>query len=57
MTAASFLQLQNQLVYLFVAVAVIVEAIRRPRRTVFDTVFFFVALAAPARTDSPSPTA
>ncbi|MDP9274685.1 MAG: PAS domain S-box protein [Chloroflexota bacterium] len=45
MTAAAFLQILNQLLYLAVAVAVIVEAARRPRRTSIDTALFFTALA------------
>jgi PAS domain S-box-containing protein len=44
-TAAAFLQILNELVYLFVAAAVIVEAVRRPRRTAIDTALFFGALA------------
>jgi len=43
-TAAAFLQLLNQLVYLVVTTAVLVEAIKRPRRTSIDTAFFSVAL-------------
>ena len=45
MTAAAFLQILNELVYLVVAVAVIVEAIKRPRRTSIDTALFFIALS------------
>ena len=44
MTAAALLQVLNQLVYLVVTTAVLVEAIKRPRRTSIDTAFFFVAL-------------
>src|SRR4029077_21124424 len=44
-TAAAFLQVLNQLVYLAVAIAVIVEAGRRPRRTSIYTALFFTALA------------
>ena len=45
MTAAAFLQLLNQLVYLAVTVAVVVQTIKRPRRTSIDTALFFAALA------------
>src|SRR5512133_2054276 len=45
MTAAAFFQIVNQLVYLAVAIAVIVEAARRPRRTSIDTALFFATLA------------
>ncbi len=45
MTAAAFLQIVNQLVYLAVTVAVIVEATKRLRRTSIDTALFFTALA------------
>jgi PAS domain S-box-containing protein len=44
-TAAAFLQIINQVVYLAVTVAVIVEATKRPRRTSIDTALFFTALA------------
>src|SRR2546429_600077 len=44
MTAAAFLQIVNELVYLVVTAAVVVEAIRRPRRTSIDTALFFIAL-------------
>ncbi len=45
MTAAAFLQVVNQLVYLALTVAVIVEATKRLRRTSIDTALFFTALA------------
>jgi len=44
-TAAAFLQVLNALVYLAVALAVIAEAIKRPRRTSIDTALFFTAIA------------
>jgi PAS domain S-box-containing protein len=44
-TAAALLQIVNQLVYLAVTIAVIVEAAKRPRRTSIDTALFFAALA------------
>jgi PAS domain S-box-containing protein len=44
-TADAFFQIVNQLVYLAVAIAVIVEAAKRPRRTSIDTALFFATLA------------
>jgi PAS domain S-box-containing protein len=45
MSAAALLQLLNEVVYLLVAVGVVAEAARRPRRTAIDTALFFCALA------------
>ena len=45
MTAAAFVQLLNQILYLAVTVAVVVQTIRRPRRTSIDTALFVIALA------------
>lgn len=45
MTAAAFLQFLNQLLYLAVTVAVIIQAIKRPRRTSINKALFFTSLA------------
>jgi two-component system cell cycle sensor histidine kinase/response regulator CckA len=44
-TAAAFLQFLNQLLYLAVTVAVVVQTIKRPRRTSINKALFFTALA------------